>query len=121
MRVLSLPGQAQPPYLAINQVFVKPSGPALRLARFLIERVAFDTKEDLVCLELVLVILGEMLRLLSLAQNRVPYNKRIHLGTHEAAKRVLGRANSGLATHFKARVDEDGAIGPTLRPNQPSQ
>src|SRR6476620_3137550 len=66
-------------------------------------------------------ILGEMLGLLSLAQNRIPYNKRIHLGTHEAAKRVLGRPNSGLATHIKARVDEDGAIGPTLRPTQLSQ
>src|SRR5262245_1195192 len=69
----------------------------------------------LVLLELVLVILGEMLRLLILAQNGVPYNKRIHLGTHETAKRVLGRTYNGLATHIKARVDEDGAIGPTLK------
>ena len=51
----------------------------------------------LVLLELVLVILGEMLRLLILAENGFPYNKRIHLGTHEAAKRVLGRAYNWLA------------------------
>src|ERR1043166_1506421 len=50
-------------------------------------------------------------RLIFLQQDEVLENQRVHVGAHEAAVRILGRADDRLASHVERRVDDDRAAG----------
>ena len=51
------------------------------------------------------------LGLVALAEDAVLEHQRVHLGAHEAAVGVLGRAHDRLAAHVERRVDHDRATG----------
>src|SRR5262245_5769075 len=70
---------------------------------------------DSVELELVLVVLLERRVLALLAQEAVAHRERLDLGAHEAAERVLGRADDRLAAHVEASVDDDRAASTVLK------
>src|SRR5262245_30253251 len=62
-------------------------------------------------LELVLVVLRQRRVLALLAQEAVAHREALDLGAHEAAERVLGRADDRLAAHVEAGVDDHRAAG----------
>src|SRR5438552_1013813 len=52
--------------------------------------------------------------LFRLGEVAVADGERVYLRSHEAAERVLGRADDRLAADVEARVDEDRAAGALL-------
>src|SRR6185295_17324655 len=65
-------------------------------------------------LELVLVALLQRRVLVLFPQEAVADGEPLDPGAHEAAERVLGRADDRLAAHVEAGVDDHGAAGPLL-------
>src|SRR6185295_16488685 len=62
-------------------------------------------------LELVLVALLQSRVLVFLPQEAVADRQALDLGAHEAAERVLGRADDRLAAHVEAGVHDHRAAG----------
>src|SRR5258706_2019735 len=62
----------------------------------------------------ILIVELERRILPRLVEEAVADDERLDLGTHEAAERVLGRADDRLAAHVEAGVDEHRAAGRRL-------
>jgi hypothetical protein len=68
----------------------------------------------LIELELVFVIFGKVLILRVFAHQAVAHDERLHLGPHETAEGIFGRADDRLAANVETRIDQDRSAGALL-------